>query len=98
FEFQYPEKNNPSDGFPPFGIIAAIVLIPLLLILLNTFTTMAVNNETLQSSMMTDILIFAGHPFSALIIATLVAIYFLGMKRGMSKEKILDLSTKALGP
>lgn len=33
-----------------------------------------------------------------LIIATLIATYFLCIKRGIDKQKILDLSTKALGP
>jgi Gnt-I system low-affinity gluconate transporter len=49
-------------------------------------------------SIWTDSLEFIGHPFSALIIATLIATYFLCFKRGMGKQKILDLSTKALGP
>jgi Gnt-I system low-affinity gluconate transporter len=33
-----------------------------------------------------------------LIIATLIATYFLCIKRGMDKQKVLELSTKALGP
>jgi len=48
--------------------------------------------------MVTRFLKFTGHPFTALIIVTLITIYFLGYKRGMSKQKILELSTKALGP
>jgi len=43
-------------------------------------------------------MIFLGHPFSALIIAALLAVYFLGIKRGKSKQELLDLSNKALGP
>jgi Gnt-I system low-affinity gluconate transporter len=43
-------------------------------------------------------LIFLGHPFSALIIAALLAIYFLGIRRGKSRQELLDLSNKALGP
>src|SRR5690554_2401052 len=98
FDFDKPTDKSPSGSFPPFRIIAVIVSLPLLLILINTFTVVAVAQGTIAKSTLTDILEFIGHPFSALIIATLVAIYFLGMKRGMSKEKILDLSTKALGP
>lgn len=52
----------------------------------------------ISKSIWTDIIEFLGHPFSALIIATLIAIYFLCLKRGMDKQKILTLSTKALGP
>jgi Gnt-I system low-affinity gluconate transporter len=51
-----------------------------------------------SKTLWTDLLEFVGHPFSALIIATLVAIYFLGIRRGMKKEQILELSTRALGP
>ncbi len=59
---------------------------------------MAVDKGVVTQSIYTDILEFIGHPFSALIIATLLATYFLCFKRGMGKQKILDLSTKALGP
>src|SRR5690606_18008551 len=83
---------------PSFRSIAIIVSLPLLLILLNTFTVVAVSKGTIPESTFTSILEFIGHPFSALIIATLAASYFLGYKRGMSRQKILDLSTKALGP
>src|SRR5690606_5584897 len=38
----------------------------------------------------------AGHPFSALIIANLVAWYFLGVRRGMRKEHLLKISSKSL--
>ena len=84
--------------YPSFRLIAIIISIPLLLILLNTFTTVAVSKGIVKESVFTDILEFIGHPFSALIIATLIATYFLCIKRGMNKQKILDLSTKALGP
>ena len=65
---------------------------------MNTFTGLAVDKGVVAQSIYTDILEFLGHPFSALIIATLLATYFLCFKRGMGKQKILDLSTKALGP
>ena len=41
---------------------------------------------------------FCGKPMIALIIGTLVALIFLGVFRGVSREKLLDLSTKSLGP
>lgn len=98
FEYQKPAKEVDPDNYPPFRMIAIIISIPLLLILVNTFTGLAVSKEVVSKSVFTDSLEFIGHPFSALIIATLVASYFLGIKRGMSKQKILDLSTRALGP
>jgi Gnt-I system low-affinity gluconate transporter len=87
-----------AKSYPSFRLIAIIISIPLLLILLNTFTTVAVSKEIVRKTVFSDMLEFIGHPFSALIIATLVATYFLCIKRGMGKQKILDLSTKALGP
>ena len=97
-EYQKPAKEYDPASFPSFRMIAIIISIPLVLILVNTFTVLAVSREFIPKSVWSDILIFIGHPFSALIIATLVASYYLGIRRGMDKQKILDLSTKALGP
>lgn len=91
-------KEYDESNLPPFKLIAVIIAVPLFLILVNTFTGLAVDKEVIQQSIWTDILEFIGHPFSALIIATLLATYFLCVRRGMGKQKILDLSTKALGP
>jgi H+/gluconate symporter-like permease len=41
---------------------------------------------------------FFGHPFIALIISTLLALYFLGINYGFTKEQLQDVSTKALAP
>lgn len=95
---EVPRSEAEGKGFPPFSLIIVIISIPLILILLNTFTTVAVSKGLFRASIFTDILEFIGHPFSALIIATLSAIYFLCIKRGMGRQEILDLSTKALAP
>lgn len=94
------ESSVESDrnALPSFRLILAMIFIPLLLILLNTVTTLAVSKGWVSKTLWTDLLEFVGHPFSALIIATLAAIYFLGIRRGMKKEQILELSTRALGP
>lgn len=98
-EFDKPsEKSYDEKNLPPFRMIAIIIAIPLFLILVNTFTGLAVSKEIVPQSIWTDVLEFIGHPFSALIIATLIASYFLCIKRGMDKQKVLELSTKALGP
>lgn len=87
-----------SKILPSFRLIMLLIGIPLLLILLSTLTGVLVKESTMESSLFSEILIFIGHPFSALIIATLMAIWLLCIKRGMDHKKILDLSTKALGP
>ncbi len=97
FLLSHQEFKTPGS-LPPFGLIASIIGIPLLLILLNTLTGVVVSKEVVPESHLTRIVEFVGHPFPALIIATLIAIWLLGLRRGMSREKILELSTKALGP
>lgn len=98
-ELYKPEiKDYDENNLPPFGTIALIISIPLVLILVNTFTGLVVKKELVEKSLFTDALEFIGHPFSALIIATLIATYFLCIRRGLDKQKVLDLSTKALGP
>lgn len=41
---------------------------------------------------------FLGHPVIALLLSTLAALYFLGTRRGVSRETLLEISTRALGP
>lgn len=96
--FDEVDQEFNASNYPPFRLIAIVISIPLILILLNTFTTVAVSKEIVSKSVFTDVLEFVGHPFSALIIATLIATYFLCIRRGMDKQKVLELSTKALGP
>lgn len=98
FDLDKPKQEFDSKNFPSFRSIVIIISIPLILILLNTFTTVAVSKDLIRQSIWTEVVEFIGHPFSALIIATLTATYFLCLKRGMDKQKVLDLSTKALGP
>ncbi|MDD2931150.1 MAG: gluconate:H+ symporter [Fermentimonas sp.] len=98
FNLNEPQQEFDPKNYPSFRSIVIIISIPLTLILLNTFTTVAVSRELIRQSTLTEIVEFIGHPFSALIIATLIATYFLCLKRGMDKQKVLDLSTKALGP
>lgn len=91
-------KTQTSSGFPAFWLIMILIALPLFLIVLSTLTDVLTNNQILTRSVFTDSLVFLGHPFTALTVATVLSIYLLGIRRGMSKQKILDLSTKALGP
>ncbi|TFH24443.1 MAG: gluconate transporter [Bacteroidia bacterium] len=91
-------RSTPGEKLPSFRSIALIIAVPLFLILVNTFTAVLVDKGVLAKTVFSDILIFIGHPFSALIIAALLALYFLGIRRGKSRQELLDLSSKALGP
>lgn len=90
---EFDPENSPS-----FRSIALIISVPLLLILLNTVSGVAVAKGVVSKSLFTDMVEFIGHPFSALIIATLVATYLLCIRRGMGRDKVLELSSRALGP
>jgi Gnt-I system low-affinity gluconate transporter len=94
---EQPEVRS-SQNLPAFWLILLLIIMPLFLIVLNTVTTAMVKDSLIGKSTITDILVFAGHPFTALTLACLLSIYFLGIKRGLSRQKIMDLSTRALGP
>jgi len=71
---------------------------PLLLILSGSlFQTLSVEN-LIESAEWIEILSFLGHPFIALIIAALLALYFLGTKRGLSKAELFNVANKSLAP
>lgn len=94
-----PEAQDENTHQPPsFRLIALLISIPLFLILLNTLSDVLVDQQIIEKTTLTSTISFLGHPFSALIIATLLAIYFLCIRRGFSGDKVLELSTKALGP
>ncbi len=87
-------KDNNED-LPQFGLVLSVILIPLVLILISTLSKYMNIPENIQ-----EILGFIGKPFIALTIATLAAMYFLGIRRGMSGaelKKILDHSLKPVG-
>jgi Gnt-I system low-affinity gluconate transporter len=87
-----------KSTLPSFGLIAGIIATPLVLILIDTVTAVFVSNNVISEGVITNIISLVGHPFTALTIATLLALYFLGTKRNVGKEELLDVTTKALGP
>ena len=87
-------KDN-NENLPSFGLVLGVILIPLVRILISTLSKYMNIPENVQ-----EVLGFIGKPFIALTIATLAAMYFLGIKRGMSGaelKKILDHSLKPVG-
>lgn len=86
------------DNAPSAGTILFIIAIPIFLIVCNT----VLNSPLFAEGELPAWLIYGadllGHPFVALIIANLVAWYFLGIKKGFSKSELLDISTKSLYP
>lgn len=94
-----PEYMNLEDieydkELPSFKLIASLIMIPLVLILLNTVSGVLLK----EGNIVREILTFLGHPFVALTISTLLTFVFLGTKRGYSRQEVQDIATKALEP
>lgn len=85
--------SGEEKKLPPFGLVLGIILIPLVLILMNTIT-----NYISMPTALKSIFEFLGTPFVALIIATLFAMYFLGTKQGYNGEDLKKILDRALKP
>ncbi|MFF4700194.1 GntP family permease [Streptomyces chattanoogensis] len=73
--------------------VLAIIGTPLLLILLATFSSIALPASTARS-----VIEFLGHPFVALTVALLMASYLLGIRRGWSRASLEAVATASLKP
>ncbi|KAA5539632.1 gluconate transporter [Roseiconus nitratireducens] len=51
-----------------------------------------------EGSWLVQAITFIGHPVIALLGSTIATLYFLGTRRGVDRDTLLDISTKALGP
>lgn len=83
---------------PPIGLILLLILLPIVLILGNTFTDMLVKAGQITASTTTNILLFLGHPYVALLLSCGLALYALGVRRGVSAKELQQLAGKALLP
>ena len=100
---EVPQTFETSDSkkfknLPPFWQVATIICVPLVLILANTVSGVWADAHNMKDDFWIQLMAFVGHPVIALLIATFLAIYIMGIRRGFTKENILDLSTKALAP
>lgn len=83
-----------SRELPSFGEVLAIILTPLLLILVSTTSGILLD----EGNPLRSFLVFIGHPYAALLIATLLAMFLLGSRRGYDREEIQNIVNKALEP
>ncbi len=91
------EMTDDELKLPHFGLVLSIIIIPILMILVNTtFKANEYLSENYES--LASLFQFLGHPFVALIIANLLAWYLLGTRKGYTKKELLDISTKSLAP
>ncbi len=100
-DISIPENSETTindETFPSPFLIISIIGIPIILIVLKTILLGDwIGQETLPESIM-YIISLVGHPFTALIIANLIAWYALGIRRGTSNDALLKLSMKSFQP
>jgi GntP family gluconate:H+ symporter len=90
-----PKTDRTVETRPPaVGTIAAIIAIPLVLILGATFGTQLLD----EGSALLAVLTFFGTPAVALLIAVLVAFYVLGVRRGASVQELSVITGESLRP
>ena len=76
---------------PPVPMVILLLLLPVTL-------TFGATMASLRDIPFRGVAVFLGHPYTALTITTLVALYFFGMRRGLSREQVLKMATDSLLP
>src|SRR5215831_16401965 len=83
--------SEEARNTPPVPVVILLLLLPVTL-------TFGATMASLRNIPLKGAALFLGHPYTALTITTLVAIYFFGVQRGLNKEKALKLATDSLVP
>ncbi|GAA4271695.1 gluconate:H+ symporter [Aquimarina gracilis] len=90
--------NIKKDSYPNPWHIIMIIALPIFFIILKTVLLGGSNKRIEFPEFLTELIFLLGHPFTALIIANLIAWYFLGIKRGITKEELSKISMKSFRP
>lgn len=87
------QEDFDESKLPNFWTIVGIILIPLVLIILDS-----VAGVVPALSGLAPIFGFLGEPFVALLIATIAAMLILGLRHGYNMEELEKIMTKSLEP
>jgi Gnt-I system low-affinity gluconate transporter len=79
---------------PAVGLVLALLLLPILLIVGDTLVRTVLGPDAPLARWLP----LVGHPFTALLIATLASFYFLGLRLGMPASRIQQIAERALEP
>jgi GntP family gluconate:H+ symporter len=90
-EFIHEER---ARDLPGFGITLVTIMLPVVLMLLGGWA----NQIAEAGTALNEFLIFIGNSVVALLIATLVSFYTLGLARGFNRDSILKFSHDCLAP
>ncbi|WP_347330862.1 GntP family permease [Marinimicrobium locisalis] len=91
---QAKEDAESDRPLPGFALVISIILVPLVMILLNTAT----KTWLPEGHGIAQLMAFIGHPFTALLVACLLSFYFLGTRQGFSREEIQRVATRSMEP
>jgi gluconate transporter len=84
-------QRHDVEHAPPVAIVILLLLLPILLIFGATIANL--RHVPFQGAA-----VFLGHPFTALTITALVAIYFFGIRRGVTRDGAMKLAAESLAP
>ena len=87
-----------ENNLPSVWLLVSLIIIPLVLIIINSILQSVTDSGGQGIMILKRIFNLIGHPFMALIIANLLSWYFLGIRRGLSREKLLQITTRSLTP
>ena len=94
---EQPQRST-SPHKMSIGLIFTLILLPIVLILANTVSSAVFTAENGSQPAWVAFVGFVGHPFSALIICTLLIMLYLAKVQQVSSKTLQELSMKALGP
>ena len=89
--------NRPASArrrLPGAGLIAALIALPLGLIVAATLADSALP----ATGGLRSFVIFLGHPVVALLVTTILCFWLLGIRCGYSREEVQNIATGALEP
>lgn len=87
------QEDFDESKLPSFGLIVGIIMIPLVLIILDS-----VCGVVPALSGIAPVFAFLGEPFVALLLATIAAMFLLGVKHGYNLKELEKVMTKSLEP
>lgn len=91
---QFTDRDTGTQSLPGFGVTMFTVLLPVGLMLLGGWAPVLAP----AGSALNGFLLFVGNSVIALLIATVVSFWTLGLARGFSREDILKFSQECLAP
>ncbi len=88
------DNESGSQRGLSFTQVMLVITLPLVLIMLSTLSPFIFE----QNSTVFTVLTFLGHPFVALILATILAMFLTGKECAMSSRQLLNIANKGLEP